>query len=66
MHPTAIDENDTTRSRSPANGRWVVIVVIALGIALAVVGMKFRQPMPQNAPPATNTAAPSGTLPAVR
>ena len=41
-----------TRPRG-RNGRWLVVAVVAVGIVLALVGLKFRNPAPRQPAPAT-------------
>jgi hypothetical protein len=51
------------RPRPAGNGRWLVLGLLAVGITLALVGVKFRR-MEPSAPPAGATTVPVATRPA--
>ena len=62
----ADDLPDADRNAPPArparrtmDGRWIVTAIVALAVALGLVGVKFRRPSPGRATqPASNPAAP--------
>src|SRR6476661_6218638 len=51
------------RPRPAGNGKWLVIGLLAVGITLALVGVKFRH-MEPSAAPAGATTLPAATQPA--
>jgi hypothetical protein len=57
----------TPAGRSPAgnNGKWLVVGVVAVGLVLAAVGLKYRKfdPRPTPLPAADPTTAPAATHP---
>ncbi|QOV87373.1 hypothetical protein [Humisphaera borealis] len=57
-----IDRPDNPREVPAASvdGRWIVLIVVALGVILGLIGLKFRQPSPmqrEKSQPATAPAA---------